>query len=246
MGTCKCTFAKLIYKDQPEPMRSRDLMGALHRSMRAFPVVVVTGTRQSGKMTPLRNVYADTHACQSLEDPDIRTLAPRGSARLPAPEPTAHHPRRDPARARASLIHQDPRRRRPPARAVAADRSTGLPLDGAGGEVACRTRGNPHPAPLLVARATPVPTRGRSHHARPVPRDYSASIHARCSRARAMCPRMRASASAHGSGSSSAVGPVAWPGPSSAGPVATGPLPGAFRGWPRRSAPLVMRRSLRR
>lgn len=69
-------------------MRSRDLMDALRRSARTFPVAVVTGPRQSGKTTLLRDMYGDTHAYLSLEDPDIRALAradPRGFLRLNPP-----------------------------------------------------------------------------------------------------------------------------------------------------------------
>lgn len=58
----------------------RHLQGRLLRLARGFPVVVLTGPRQSGKTTLARAVFPD-HAYVSLEDPDLRervTIDPRG------------------------------------------------------------------------------------------------------------------------------------------------------------------------
>lgn len=59
---------------------TRVLGDRLRRLARAFPVVAVTGPRQSGKTTLVRELFADKPYL-SLEDPDIRMLAledPRG------------------------------------------------------------------------------------------------------------------------------------------------------------------------
>ena len=53
----------------------------LDRAAREFPAVVLTGPRQSGKTTLLKQVFGKTHTYQSLEIPAIRTFAtadPRG------------------------------------------------------------------------------------------------------------------------------------------------------------------------
>ena len=44
-------------------------------ALRSFPVVVVTGARQTGKTTLCRQLLRDSHAYVSLEDPDFRRLA---------------------------------------------------------------------------------------------------------------------------------------------------------------------------
>lgn len=59
---------------------SRRLVGLLLRSLGAFPVVVITGPRQSGKSTLLRQCLPQARWV-SLEDPDLRAFAvdvPRG------------------------------------------------------------------------------------------------------------------------------------------------------------------------
>lgn len=59
---------------------SRILGDRLCRLARSFPVVAVTGPRQSGKTTLVRELFADKPYL-SMEDPDIRMLAledPRG------------------------------------------------------------------------------------------------------------------------------------------------------------------------
>jgi predicted AAA+ superfamily ATPase len=54
------------------PMIPRTLETTIKRAMRTFPVVLVTGPRQSGKTTLLTERFAGTHRFVSLENPDIR------------------------------------------------------------------------------------------------------------------------------------------------------------------------------
>lgn len=59
----------------------RTLEPVVERAAREFPVVVVTGPRQSGKTTLLRHLFAGTRTYVSLEPPDVRAAAladPRG------------------------------------------------------------------------------------------------------------------------------------------------------------------------
>jgi len=88
----------------------RDATAALRRLARGFPVVAVTGPRQSGKTTLVRATFPGK-VYVSLEDPDERALAledPRAflgrfargaileskglSARAPSPRPAAPLP----------------------------------------------------------------------------------------------------------------------------------------------------------
>lgn len=72
-----------MYKNLMIP---RQLSATLHRLARAFPVVAVTGPRQSGKTTLVRSIFAN-HPYVNLEDPTERAFAaedPRGFlARFP-------------------------------------------------------------------------------------------------------------------------------------------------------------------
>jgi hypothetical protein len=59
----------------------RTLEPVLKKAAREFPVVVLTGPRQSGKTTLLQHLFAESHRYISLEPPDIRAAAatdPRG------------------------------------------------------------------------------------------------------------------------------------------------------------------------
>ncbi len=75
----------------PPPRASyifRSLEPTLRRAAREFPVVVLTGPRQSGKTTLLRHAFGTRHRYVSLEPPDVRASAaadPRGFLALHAP-----------------------------------------------------------------------------------------------------------------------------------------------------------------
>jgi len=61
-------------------MIARDVQAVLNGLLQGFPVVTITGPRQSGKTTLARAVFAEK-PYRSMEDPDIRQLAvedPRG------------------------------------------------------------------------------------------------------------------------------------------------------------------------
>ena len=61
-------------------MITRTLSTTLRKTARSYPVVTVTGPRQSGKTTLVRSVFRH-HSYASLEDPDLRDFAledPRG------------------------------------------------------------------------------------------------------------------------------------------------------------------------
>jgi len=56
-------------------MFKRFIEAALLRSVRTFPVVILTGARQTGKSTLCRTLLKKTHRYCSLEDPDLRRQA---------------------------------------------------------------------------------------------------------------------------------------------------------------------------
>ncbi len=56
-------------------MIPRTLEKTIHRAMKSFPAVLVTGPRQSGKTTLLRERFSKTHRFVSFENPDIRARA---------------------------------------------------------------------------------------------------------------------------------------------------------------------------
>lgn len=53
----------------------RYLAGTVKRAMISFPVVLVTGARQTGKTTLLRTEFGESHEYISLERPDVRNRA---------------------------------------------------------------------------------------------------------------------------------------------------------------------------
>jgi len=60
---------------------SRALESVIQKAAREFPVVVLTGPRQSGKTTLLKHLFSRSHRYVSLEPPDVRASAvsdPRG------------------------------------------------------------------------------------------------------------------------------------------------------------------------
>lgn len=61
-------------------MIARDLTESLQKAASGYPVVTLTGPRQSGKTTLVRHIFPE-YQYASLEDPELRTFAkddPRG------------------------------------------------------------------------------------------------------------------------------------------------------------------------
>ena len=62
-------------------MINRELEKKLKKSIQSYPVIALTGPRQSGKTTLVRNLFGDKYRYVNLENLDTRTYAqndPRG------------------------------------------------------------------------------------------------------------------------------------------------------------------------
>lgn len=62
-------------------MKLRTITQTIKKVIRTFPAMVLTGPRQSGKTTLLKDLFKTSHACVNLEDPDTQLKAktdPRG------------------------------------------------------------------------------------------------------------------------------------------------------------------------
>ena len=57
------------------PYVPRALAATIRRAMRTFPAVLITGPRQTGKTTLLREEFGASHHYVSLERPDVRDIA---------------------------------------------------------------------------------------------------------------------------------------------------------------------------
>lgn len=64
------------------PYVPRTLAATLRRAARTFPGVLVTGPRQTGKTTLLREEFGASHRYVSLERPDVRDVK---ATRTPSP-----------------------------------------------------------------------------------------------------------------------------------------------------------------
>lgn len=53
----------------------RSLEPVIRKAVKEFPVVVLTGPRQSGKTTLLKHLFVDSHKYLSVEPPDVRAAA---------------------------------------------------------------------------------------------------------------------------------------------------------------------------
>lgn len=56
-------------------MKYRILTNVIHKAIKSFPAIVVTGPRQSGKTTLVKHLFQNTHLYVNLEDPDTRIRA---------------------------------------------------------------------------------------------------------------------------------------------------------------------------
>jgi hypothetical protein len=84
----KCKIAGMSPNKRNPGFIPRALEPTLRQAVADFPVVVLTGPRQSGKTTLLRHLFSASHEYVSLDVPDIRAVAvsdPRSFLALHAP-----------------------------------------------------------------------------------------------------------------------------------------------------------------
>jgi hypothetical protein len=87
-GTFAIMHSECIISIHAMEYIARTLEEVIRRAVKEFPVVVLTGPRQSGKTTLLRHSFSASHAYVSLEPPDVRASAshdPRGFLALHPP-----------------------------------------------------------------------------------------------------------------------------------------------------------------
>jgi hypothetical protein len=75
--------------DTDKPYRARTLESTLEKASTQFPVILVTGARQTGKTTLLRHLGQENRSYVTLDDPLVLSLAKEDPAlfmqRFPAP-----------------------------------------------------------------------------------------------------------------------------------------------------------------
>ena len=57
------------------PYHHRSIETTIQAAVRQRPAVILTGPRQSGKTTLLKNLFGESHRYVTLDDPDMRILA---------------------------------------------------------------------------------------------------------------------------------------------------------------------------
>jgi len=70
----KFQLDKLKFKGHTISMKPRTISKLIHKVIKTFPAIVLTGPRQSGKTTLLKHEFPN-YQYASLEDPDVRIRA---------------------------------------------------------------------------------------------------------------------------------------------------------------------------
>jgi len=74
-ATLQFPLDKLKLQGDNNLMKPRTLSVILHKAVKTFPSIVLTGPRQSGKTTLLQKEFGKSHSYISLENPDVRIRA---------------------------------------------------------------------------------------------------------------------------------------------------------------------------